>query len=230
MPWAVYLLWVAGTWLLEGRLNLLQEPNLTLRLLYQIVVNIGIGTIVPLWLLRNEPAGFQPWRRTLLFSGVSFALGLLMFVLQRPPTYDLVVLGNVFAQVLPVSVAEVAVCWALIGSVLERRFGKLAAMAGSAILFGVYHFAHSAPFNEPRMVLLLMLPGLGTSLVYFLGREIVATLVFHNFMALYGVARALPLEEYQSIHGWSWALAAASIASLIAMAKMRAPRQESANR
>ncbi len=41
------------------------------------------------------------------------------------------------------------------------------------------------------MVLLLTLISLATGLVYFFGRNIYATIVFHNTLALFGVMQAL---------------------------------------
>jgi hypothetical protein len=41
------------------------------------------------------------------------------------------------------------------------------------------------------MVLFLMVVGLFTSLVYFFGRDIYATIVFHNFFGVLGVMQTL---------------------------------------
>ena len=61
----------------------------------------------------------------------------------------------------------------------------------SAVLFGVYHFAHSPLFNMIRMVSLLTVVGVGTGLVYFGGGSFYGALVFHNIMALFGVVSLL---------------------------------------
>lgn len=65
----------------------------------------------------------------------------------------------------------------------------------STVFFGVYHFAHSEPFNQINMVMILMLPGLLTGIVYFVGRNIYATIVFHNFQALFGVLISVEMER-----------------------------------
>jgi hypothetical protein len=105
---------------------------------------------------------------------------------------------NAFSQVLVVSTAEVLVCWAATGSVVEtllRSHGRLPAIVGAAmvssILFGVYHFAHSPPFNEPGTVALLTLVGLATSTAFFASRSVYAAILFHNFLGTLGVLRAL---------------------------------------
>ena len=69
-------------------------------------------------------------------------------------------------------------------------------LAIATILFGVYHFAHSPPFNEPGTVLFIMYPGILTSLVYFIGRNIYATIIFHNFQALFGVMMSVNVASF----------------------------------
>ena len=110
---------------------------------------------------------------------------------------------NIFAQTLPGSIAEVVVCWAVIGTTFEsvaRNKGRIISIifgaAIATILFGVYHFAHSPPFNEPGMVLFIMYPGILTSLVYFIGRDIYATMIFHNFQALFGVMMSVNVASF----------------------------------
>ena len=105
---------------------------------------------------------------------------------------------NSFAQVWVVSVAEVVVCWALVGGTLQAalrpwsRWGAiLVAAAVASVLFGVYHFAHSAPFNEIGMVAFLTGIGFVTSLWWFVSRDVYGTSVFHNFFGVTGVLAAL---------------------------------------
>jgi hypothetical protein len=93
---------------------------------------------------------------------VAIIAGLLIFWIQGAPTISPVTFLNAFSQVLVVSTPEVLVCWAAVGSAVETLLyshGRLLAILGAAlvtsILFGVYHFAHSPPFNEPGSVALL---------------------------------------------------------------------------
>lgn len=90
------------------------------------------------------------------------------------------------------------VCWAVIGAGFEsltRNKGKvislLTGIFAASISFGLYHFAHSPPFNQIHMVLLMMIVSFATSIVYFIGRDIYAAIVFHNTLALFGVMQAL---------------------------------------
>jgi len=131
-------------------------------------------------------------------TGIGLALGFGFYVMQGAPSLDAIVLVNGFAQVLVVSAAEVLVCWSVVGWatwLAARRLGNLPALivaaVVSSVLFGVYHFAHSPPFNTFAMVAFLSGIGLATSLFYFVSRDAFGTIVFHNFLGTYGVVEAL---------------------------------------
>ncbi|WP_254271909.1 hypothetical protein [Haloarcula marina] len=204
-----FVLWTAVTYLLEGRLRTLLRPEAAFdRVTYALVANVLVGTVLALWVTRwvvlaghlsPERLGLRSARRTALAVVVAGALGGGLFVLQGPPSTDVVVVTNAFAQVLVVSIAEVVVCWVLLGGTVEwalsERTDQRVATVGASLLasaaFGVYHVAHSPPFNTPAMVGLLTVVGLGTSLVYFGGRTLYGALVFHNTQALFGVTQAL---------------------------------------
>jgi hypothetical protein len=98
--------------------------------------------------------------------------------------------------VLVVSIAEVVVCWALFGAVLRNAlgpgFGSAAiAVVVAALAFGLYHFAHSPPFNTPAMVLLLSVVGVATGIFFLLGGDLYSTIVLHNAFAVRGVVQTL---------------------------------------
>jgi membrane protease YdiL (CAAX protease family) len=61
----------------------------------------------------------------------------------------------------------------------------------SSLLFGLYHFAHSPPFDEPAMAAFLIGIGLLTSGWWYFSRDLYGTAIFHNFFALTGVIKAL---------------------------------------
>ena len=65
-----------------------------------------------------------------------------------------------------------------------------AAAVAASLLFGVYHFAQSAPFNDAGMVAFLTGIGLATSAWWFLSRDAYGTAVFHNFFGVTAVAVA----------------------------------------
>ena len=70
-----------------------------------------------------------------------------------------------------------------------------------ALLFGLYHLAHSPPFNSLQMVGLLTVVGTVTGVFYLISRDVYGTIVLHNFLALFGVLQAVQqsvgLEAYE---------------------------------
>ncbi len=60
----------------------------------------------------------------------------------------------------------------------------------ASVLFGIYHFAHSPPFNTIPVVVFLSVIGLVTS-VFFISRDVYGTIAFHNFLGIYGVIGTL---------------------------------------
>lgn len=205
---ALYLAWVIATYFLEGRILTLQRPDATgARLLYALVANILIGiggAALVVRALSNSgaisprQAGFQGLSHAIVAVVVGAVLGFVLFAVQGPATFDPIVITNAYAQVWVVSVAEVLVCWAVVGSVSESLFqdrGRWGALILAAIvasvLFGVYHFAHSPPFDTVGFVILLTAIGLVTSLFFFVSRDVYGTIAFHNFAGIFGVIRAL---------------------------------------
>jgi membrane protease YdiL (CAAX protease family) len=230
----IYLAWISTTYLLEGRVNLLQKNDPLGRLEYIVIANIAIGIIIPLIVLRfaimagmlsAKQIGFRSMINTVILTAIAAIAGLILFFVQGPASLNPIAIINVFLQTLPTSIAEVIVCWVFVGTSIELlandRLGKkIALMLGlavSVILFGLYHFAHSEPFNQPQIVVFLMLPGVLTGIVYFFGRNLYAAMVFHNFQALFGVLAAAPLSQMLQIQPPVILLASVSILSLIIM-------------
>ncbi len=213
-----FIAWTAATWFFEGRISTLLRPDAVIdRIVYALVVNLLFGVAGALWLLRryrdhsNGAIGFPAATRTAISVAAGLVLGFGSYVAQGAPSLDPIVVTNAFAQVFVVSAAEVMVCWALVGTgVLQaarargpKRAVVVAALAAS-VLFGLYHYAHSAPFNTLPMVLLLTVVGLVTSVFFFISRDVAGTIVFHNFLGTFGVVQALtradalaPLERLQ---------------------------------
>jgi hypothetical protein len=205
---SLYAGWTLATWLLEGRIETLLRPEAMIdRAIYAVAANLLIGIAAAMAVLRflirygwlgRQAAGFGPFTPSALRLFVALALGFAFYVMQGAPSLDPVVLTNAFAQVLVVSVAEVVVCWAVVGASIEallRRRGRAVSLIGASLaasaLFGLYHFAHSPPFNTPAMVALLSVVGLVTSACFFAARDVYATILFHNFLGVFGVVQAL---------------------------------------
>jgi hypothetical protein len=205
---ALYLLWVGATYLLEGMQGTLVRPEaIGLRLAYAVVANLALGILLPLWLIRaalrdgvGSPADFGssgPVRAAIGVAAGGFA-GYALFAFSASGDVPSLAVVNAFAQVWVVSVAEIVVCWALVGASVRialrswsRAGSVLTAAAVASVLFGVYHFAHSPPFNQFGMVVFLTGIGFATSIWWFASRELYGTAVFHNFFGVTGVLAAL---------------------------------------
>jgi hypothetical protein len=205
---ALFAGWTLATWLLEGRIETFLRPEAAMdRAVYAIIANMLIGIVAAIaaarWLigrgsLTRIASGFGPSAPSAVRMIIGLSLGLALYVIQGAPSLHPIVLINAFAQVLVVSAAEVLVCWAVVGATIESLLkprGRLVSLIGAAamasLLFGAYHFAHSPPFNTVSMVALLTVVGLATSAFFFISRDVYATILFHNFLALFGVVRAL---------------------------------------
>ena len=232
----LFATWTLATWVLEGRIDTLQRPEAVVdRAIYAIVANLLIGIAVAMAVLRmlirkgwltRQAAGFGQFTPSAVRLALAFGLGLAVYMLQGAPSLEPLVLLNAFCQVLVVSAAEVIVCWGVVGAtvraLLEPR-GRAVSIVGAAlaasVLFGLYHFAHSAPFNTPGMVALLSVVGLVTSAFFFIARDIYATIVFHNFLGVFGVVQALGasghLSAYADPQPPLLIMAAATVAMLV---------------
>ena len=204
----LYLVWVLATYLLEGRIHTLLRPEaMGARLSYALFANILIGIGGSALVIRSlsragtispEQSGFRGLRHAAIAVVIGAVLGFALYALQGAPSWNPMVIINAYAQVLVGSIAEVLVCWAVIGSVsqaLLRDRGRwisliLAAIIAS-IFFGIYHFAHSPPFNTVSLVAFLSLIGLVTSVFFFVSRDVYGTITFHNFLGILGVIGAL---------------------------------------
>jgi hypothetical protein len=201
----LYLVWTALTYGLEGRQHTLLRPEAArLRLIYAVVANLLVGIVVAGWFLSAQDdvspgkAGFHNILHAAAAVVIALLAGGALYLLLRPPTRDPMIVLNGFAQVWTVSAAEVVICWSVVGSAVEAALrdhgvsgaSVIAALVAS-LLFGLYHIAHSPPFNSPRMMAGLSVVGLLTSAFFFLSRDVYGTIVFHNFFGMTGVLSAL---------------------------------------
>lgn len=205
----LYLIWVTGTYLLEGRIATLHSGSNIDRFIYAAIVNIIIGTVISGILVINvhkeglftkKDIGFSSKKKSIFLILIVIVVSTIMFIFQSLPTTNPIILLNGFAQVFPTSAAEVFVCWIVIGSagkvISEKRriFTIISLITISSILFGIYHFAHSAPFNTLNMVVLLTVIGFLTSIFFYIGKDLYSTILFHNIMATNGVLGSMDLE------------------------------------
>lgn len=205
---ALFLAWCGATWFLEGRIETLLRPDAIVdRIIYAILGNLVLGVIGAFCVIRwqqyaggvkLEESGFSSPARSALWIVAGVVLGSALYIGQGAPSMDPIIVLNAYAQVFVVSAAEVLVCWVVLGATIEqflrpggRFLAIMVAGISVSILFGLYHFAHSSPFNTIAMVSFLAFIGLGTSLFFFVSRDVYATVIFHNFLGTYGVILAL---------------------------------------
>jgi hypothetical protein len=206
VAFGLFAIWTLATYLLEARVGTFLRPDATTRFVYTVVANVLIGTIGAALVIRGlvrraelprvTTYGIARPLRILVLVPLAAVVAALFLMSQQLPTSDPVILGNASAQVLVVSIAEVVVCWALLGAVLRNALGSGfvstgIAVVSAALAFGLYHFAHSPPFNTPEMVLLLTVVGMATGIFFFLGGDLYSTIVLHNTFAIRGVIQAL---------------------------------------
>lgn len=207
----LFVIWALATWFLEGRINTLLRPDaIADRLIYILVANLLIGIIGAAIVLKfsissggaeRANTGFGPGRPSPMWVIIGIVVGLALYFVQGAPSTHPMVIINAYAQVFAVSVAEVMVCWALVAGVLsgalggQRWMSSFGAAVIASVLFGLYHYGHSPPFNTIGMVGLLTVVGLVTGAFFFVSRDVYATIAFHNFMGVFGVARALKAAD-----------------------------------
>jgi hypothetical protein len=202
----LYATWTFFTWWFEGRISTLQRLDAASdRLVYALVVNLFLGIVVAFAFLRMAAptryevtaSGLGPGRPRPSAVALAVLAGLAGYASLGAPTLDPIVFLNAYTQVFVVTAAEILVCWSLPAAAIEacgpgggwRR--AMAATILSAVLFGVYHAAHSPPFNTMAMIAFLTVVGLVTGLVFTLSRDAYATMIFHNFLGTLGVTQAL---------------------------------------
>lgn len=229
----VFLVWTLATYLLEGRLLTFDRPEAVLnRFIYTVVANVVIGTAGSIILIKfgllhtvvSDPSlfGIIGAKRLVLGIALGVALGLVFFFAQSFSSRHPILILNAYSQVLVVSMAEVIVCWVLVGGSIAN-LGKnpiyiVLALIISSILFGLYHFGHSPPFNTFKMVMMLSIVGLFTGVFYFLTRSIYGTILFHNFMGMKGVTDALADGgRIESFKGFQIPIVATAVIALVVL-------------
>jgi hypothetical protein len=230
---ALYVIWTLATYLLEGRKKtFLKPPSSTDRLVYAVVANLLIGTLGSILLIQwFMTHSVPPWPgfatpRVPFSVAVGLILGVVFLAIQRPATWNLAVLLNGYAQTLVVSIAEVLVCWTVLGAAVRFGTASLGTISSiivgllvAAICFGAYHFGHTAPFNTPPVVIGLSVVGLATGLFFLFSGDIYGTIVFHNFFAVKGVTGSLSqqglLDRFRRPQPALLAMAVIAVALLI---------------
>src|SRR5215212_5580729 len=206
--------------------------RLSYALIANVLIGIGGSALVIRFLSRAgalsaEVAGFRGLGHAAIAVAIGAVLGFGIYALQGAPSWNLVVLINAYSQVLVGSIAEILVCWAVLGSVsqaLLQNRGRWVSVTLAAIIasvfFGAYHFGHSPPFNTVPTVVFLSMIGLVTSVFFFVSKDVYGTIAFHNFLGIFGVIRVLEasgnLSAFETPILSLWIMAVVAVALLIA--------------
>ncbi len=154
---------------------------------------------MPSIMLYSHHAGFRSFSHTLTSIIMGAVLGFIIYAEGlfglEPPSLDLIVMLNAYAQMLGGAIAATLVCWALVGTVfvsLTKQKRKAASVIvgilTSSVLFGFYHLALAPPNNTFEAVIFTtVLVGVATSLFFLISRDIYGTIVFSNFQWMFGV-------------------------------------------
>ncbi len=200
---------------------------------YAVVFFIGLGTLVPAWLLGKITLGGTVTARQLgigasrrdaiailvaLIMGAAFAAVPLAPLLRDPAGLRL--LHSLFANLLVASTAEVLLFLGVLGVAVRALLGRgddwptrATIIVVSSVAFGLFHFTYPEPWNTAATAAMLTLFWMATSLLFVLSRSLLAAIVFDNILAVVGFARnglGLP----QSALG-GWLLAAAALAGFV---------------
>jgi hypothetical protein len=193
IPLLVFIAWVTEIFLLEGSISLFHTLAPAALFIYTVVGCVLIGIIIPVLLIRRSFAsgavnmfqiGFRSLRRTVAFctlTGAACYLTLAIFIPNDPGRSAIPGLVLLF---LPTGIAAVMICWVLIGTHLQalvRQGGPLvsipAGIVVTSILFGItLHFHTPSPgLNDP--IVMGMLVGMVTALVFFAVRDVYASVM-----------------------------------------------------
>ncbi len=200
---------------------------------YRGVFFIGVGTLLPAWLLGKITLGGAGTARqlgigagkrdavaiivALVVGGALAAMPLAPFL--RDPAGPRL-LHSLFAQLVIASTAEVLLFLGVLGAGIDALLGRrddwltcLVIVVASCITFGLFHFTYPAPWNTLQLAAMLSLVWIPTALLFVVGRSLLAAIVYNNIMAVVGFATNRLTLPQSALEGWL--LAAAALAGFL---------------
>ena len=208
---AIYVLWVALTWTLEGRTHLLLRDDPIGRAAYAIVANVAFGIALGMLAARTlglRTHGRRPTERTYAAAIATFILVALVAVRMG----DAFLLTNAAMNILPTALAEIVVCWVLVGGVAQKLTGsRWAAIAAADVFFAAYHVAHSPPFDTLPMILFLLVPGFAIGIFVFVVRSLTLAVVAQTAFAIVGLAQNVDMSPFVDVRASAWLIAGGSL-------------------
>ncbi len=174
-------------------------------LVYPLAVVLIAGTAVPIlvvrWLTRSgwmkSDLPVDGGDAALLGVTLVVGLGLIALALRGPRMSELPRILRLFVALFAISLAEVLVFLSILfnamelvaGSMLRSPWASVAAAIGSSVLFGLYHFTHSQPWNSWARAAPLIVVWLFVSFAYVLTRDAWAAAIVDTSFATIGFVR-----------------------------------------
>ena len=202
--------------------------------LYPLVFFVGLGTIVPAWLLGTLQAGGATARllglgldrRDALATLVALVVGIAIASLPLVPLLlsglDPLQLHGLFAGLLVASIAEVLLFLGVLAPVVRALLGRgddwisrAAIVLVSSAAFGLFHFTYPEPWNTGQTALMLGGLWLVTSTLFVMGRSLVAAILLDNILATVGFAKSHLTLPVSPLGGWMMALLAGAAFVLV---------------
>jgi hypothetical protein len=193
IPLLVYIAWLIEIFLFEGNISLFRTLDPVAVILYTLVGCILIGTVVPVILIRRSflsgavnmyQIGFRSLRRTVVICTVTVIACYITVMLCSPAGISRLALAELFLLYLPTGIASVMICWVLTGTHLQallRPGGVLASITTgvvvTSILFGITAVVHTPAAGLQAPLVLAILLGMVTALVFFAARDVYAAVI-----------------------------------------------------
>lgn len=203
IPLLIYTAWVIDTFLMEGNGEIFTRYQPFPFLMYSVVANIFMGTVIPVLCLKSAffsgavnmfQVGFRNPRRTLSAVTVTALAGSLVLVTFTAYGSKRLTLLLMTAFLLPTAIAGVTVCWVLIGTHLQayiRSYGAtvsiILGVLVTGLLFGLSFAAHSPPLNLVPFLTMGIFIGVASAVFFFSVRDVYASALF----LAYGLAYVL---------------------------------------
>ena len=196
--------------------------------LYPVVFFIGLGTLLPAWLLGKiassgrataRQLGIGAGRRDAMAVVIGVIMGAVFAAVPLAPflrdAAGLRLLHGLFANLLVASTAEVLLFLGVLSVGIRALLGRgddwltrAAIVVVSSIAFGLFHFTYPEPWNTLETAATLSLIWIAVSLLFVLGRSLLAAIVLDNILAVIGFARNGLTLPQPPLNGWLLAAAA----------------------
>jgi hypothetical protein len=233
IPFLVYLVWLAGIFLLAGNNRLLEYPEPVGIALYTVICCILTGMIIPIICIRKTfitgavnmfQIGFRTVRRTIRACSLASAIGLGMILLFNPFGTDRLAFANAFLLLLPTAAASVMVCWVLAGTHVQAYFrtggAVLSITSGiviTSLLFASAYLARCPSVLHEGALFWPIFIGTGAAFFFFAVRDVYATVIVVTGSGVFTGAGLFDPEYLHGTHPGIYASSLLAIAVLLVL-------------